>query len=141
MKKMLIALLFCMPMLASAQDSYDAGSFWGVASVDTKDGQFDAYMDNLSSLWQKQMEMMQKAGKVKSYKIFSNVHARVGEPDLWLFVEWTSAGAMMDTTNEEWEAMTEELMGSMEKSRDLSMKRGELRTLMSDILLRELTFK
>ncbi|MFT4872008.1 MAG: hypothetical protein ACJARU_001092 [Congregibacter sp.] len=87
MKKILVALLFCVPMLVSAQDSYEQGSYWGVASVDTKSGQFDAYMDDLSSLWKKQMEMMQKAGKVKSYKIFSNVHARVGEPDLWLFVE------------------------------------------------------
>jgi hypothetical protein len=101
-------------MLVSAQDSYEQGSYWGVASVDTKSGQFDAYMDDLSSLWKKQMEMMQKAA---------------------------SAGAMMDTSMEEWETMTKKLTGSMDKSRDLSMKRGEIRSIMSDILLRELNFR
>ncbi|MFT4767709.1 MAG: hypothetical protein ACI8RN_000838 [Glaciecola sp.] len=42
---------------------------------------------------------------------------------------------------EEWETMTKKLTGSMDKSRDLSMKRGEIRSIMSDILLRELNFR
>ncbi len=127
--------------LAQSQEHYESGSFWAVTSVETKPGMFDAYMEDLDGLWRRQMDMMKEAGKIKNYMMFSNVHARQGEPDLWLFVEWTSAGAMMDTTWEEWEAMTEKLVGSMDKSRQLSIKRGDLRTLMSDVLLREVKFR
>ena len=60
---------------------------------------------------------------------------------MWMMVEWSSAGAMMDTPYEEWAAMTEELVGSMDESRDLSIKRGELRTIMGNTLLREFAFR
>ena len=47
----------------------------------------------------------------------------------------------MDTTMEEWNAMSKELTGSVDESRNLSIARGELRTIMSDVLLRELSFR
>ncbi len=145
MRKILLLIPMCMSLLltplAQAQEHYESGSFWAVTSVDTKPGMFDAYMENLDGLWRRQMEMMKEAGKVKNYMMFANVHAREGEPDLWLMVEWTSAGAMMDTPWEEWEAMTNELVGSAEKSQKLDIKRGEIRTLMSDVLLREVSFR
>ncbi|MEQ8514451.1 MAG: hypothetical protein RIC38_02490, partial [Chromatocurvus sp.] len=61
--------------------------------------------------------------------------------DLWLMVEWKSAGDMLDTPYEYWEAMVDEVVGSQEKSEELAVERGELRTIMGDTLARELMFK
>lgn len=141
MKKILIALLLCLPVSVFAQEDYEMGSYWTVTGVETKPGKFEAYVGDLKSLWRKEMEMLMAAGKIKSYKLFTNVHGRQGEPTMWMMVEWSSAGAMMDTPYEEWAAMTEELVGSMDESRDLSIKRGELRTIMGDTLLREFAFR
>jgi hypothetical protein len=141
MKKLLIAVLCLIPAMAMAQEHYKAGSYWAVTAVDTHDGQFEAYVEDLDGLWRKQMDMLMKDGKVLSYKMFSNVNARHGEPDLWLMVEWKSAADMLDTPYEYWEEKTKALSGSMEASRKKSMKRGEIRTIMSDTMLREITFK
>ncbi|MFT7286066.1 MAG: hypothetical protein ACI87W_000170 [Halieaceae bacterium] len=142
MKKILIALLLTLPLLAVAQDDYNyyEGSYWSVTSVDTKAGMFDAYIDDLDGLWRKQMDLMKASGKIKGYTMFSNVNARQGEPDLWLFVEWTSAGAALDTPRSEWDTMTTKRLGSIEESRERNIARGDLRTIMSNTLLRELSF-
>lgn len=141
MKRMIIAVLLCLPLLASAQEDYEMGSFWSITGVDTKPGQFDAYVGDLRGLWGKEMDLLIEMGKVKSYKLLANVHRRSDEPDMWLMVEWTSAGAMMDTPYSEWQEITEKMVGSEEKSRDLSIKRGDLRTILSETLAREFSFR
>lgn len=141
MKKILFAVLLCLPFVASAQEDYEMGSYWSITGVDTKPGQFEAYVGDLKGLWAKQMDAMIEMGKVKSYKLLANVHARHDEPDMWLMVEWVSAGAMMDTPYEEWQALTKKFVGSEEKSRDLNIKRGDLRTILSESLVREFTFR
>ena len=61
--------------------------------------------------------------------------------DLWLLVEWASAAARLDTPIEYWNELTEELTGSLDASRERAIKRGEIRTIMSTMMLREFTFK
>ena len=65
---------------------------------------------------------------------------RQGEPDLWLFVEHKSAGSAYDLPFDYWEKQAEKLWGSMEKGQEAGVDRGEMRTIMSSILLRELAF-
>ena len=141
MKKLVILVLLCIPGLLHAQDHFDPGTYWEVTAVDTKPAMFDAYIENLDGLWRKQMEMLIEDGKVVSYKMFANVDARDGEPDLWLLVEWSSAAARLDTPTEYWDELTEKLTGSLDASRERAIARGEIRTIMSQMMLREFTFK
>ncbi len=142
MKKLVLAALVAiLPMAVAAQDDYSDGSYWTVTSVDTKPGKFDDYMSDLNNVWRKSMDMLIADGKVVSYKIFGNVNARHEEPDLWLMVEWTSGAAYMDTPREYWDANAKKLFGSLDKGTQANVKRGELRTIMSSTLLREMAFK
>jgi hypothetical protein len=142
MKKVILAALVAiLPLAAAAQDDYDDGSYWTVTSVDTHPGMFDDYMSDLNNVWRKSMEMLMNDGKVVSYKVFGNVNARHEEPDLWLMVEWSSGAAYMDTPREYWDANAKKLFGSMDKGTEANIKRGELRTIMGETLLREMSFK
>ena len=142
MKKLVLAALVAiLPMAVAAQDDYSDGSYWTVTSVDTKPGKFDDYMSDLNNVWRKSMDMLIADGKVVSYKIFGNVNARHEEPDLWLMVEWKSGAAYMDTPREYWDANAKKLFGSLDKGTQANIKRGELRTIMGETLLRELAFE
>lgn len=140
MRKILFILCLAIPFAATAQDDYDLGSYWTVTSVDTKDGHFDDYMADLKRVWRKSLEMMKADGKIKSYTMFANVNGRHEEPDLWLLVEWTSGAEMLDTPQEYWDAQTQKLFGSEDASQSANIKRGDLREILSNSLLREMSF-
>ena len=137
MKKLLLLLCMIVPFHAWADD-YELGSYWVISGVDTHPGHFDDYIDNINGAWRKSMEMQMEEGIVKSYKILTNVNARTGEPNLWLMVEYTSAGAFLDRPKSYWDEQGKKIWGSMDKGQEENIKRGELRTLMSDVMAREL---
>jgi hypothetical protein len=141
MKNIFIALILLCSSAAFAAEDYKLGTYWTVTGVDTKPGHFDDYVSDLSNVWRKSLEMLKGDGKVVSYRMFSNVNGRENEPDLWLLVEWSSAAAMLDTPQEYFEAQNEELFGSLEKGQKANIKRGDIRTIMSNVLMQEVSFK
>jgi hypothetical protein len=140
MGKLILVVLLLLPFGVVAQDDYDLGTYWTVTGVDTHPGHFDDYITDLKNGWRKSLDIQVKEGKVISYQMFANVNGRDGEPDLWLLVEWKSGAAMLDTPKEYWDAHTNKLWGSQEKGKMAGKKRGEIRTLMGDTLMREVTF-
>ena len=140
MKNVVLAVLLLLPLGAIAQEDYTWGSYWSVTSVDTKPGHFDDYIADLKKNWRRSLEKQKKDGHVLSYTMYANANQRQGEPDLWLFVEHKSAGSAYDLPFDYWEKQAEELWGSMEKGQEASIDRGELRTIMSSVLLREMSF-
>jgi hypothetical protein len=141
MKNILLAVVLLLPVVAVAQDDYVDGTYWTVTGVDTKPGHFDDYMGDLNKNWRKSMEMLIKDGKVVSYRMFGNVNPRTDEPDLWLLVEWNSGAALLDTPRAYFDAQSEKLFGSTQKSDDANIKRGDLRTIKENTLMREMSFK
>lgn len=139
--KKIIMLLLLTPMLAFAEAPFKQGSYWEVTSVEVHPGQFDAYIKNLNSLWRKQMDKLIEDDKVVSYKLLNNVHARAGEPNLWLMVEWKSAGDMLDLPEDYWDKLMKDMVGSREDSAKRAIARGDLRTIMSSTLVREVSFR
>lgn len=139
--KILIAILLLGPLVALAEAPFEQGSYWEVTSVDVHPGHFDGYINNLNSLWRKQMDQLIKDGKVRSYKLLNNVHGRDGEPDLWLMVEWQSAGAMLDLPDSYWDDMMDKMVGSREEGSKRNIARGELRRIMDTTLVREISFR
>jgi hypothetical protein len=90
----LFLLLF--PLSLVAQEHHEFGSYWSVTSVETKPGHFEDYIEDLKKNWRRALEIQKKEGHVLSYKLFSNVDRRDGEPTLWLFVEHKSAASAYD---------------------------------------------
>jgi hypothetical protein len=142
MKKMLALAVLLLPFSAfSAEgDPLVWGTYWTVTSVDTKPGKFDAYLADLKANYRRSLDMQIADGKVKSYSMFANVHARDGEPDLWLLVEWNSGADMLDTPVEYFEGLTAKIFGSLDQGESANINRGELRTIMSTSLIRQMSF-
>jgi hypothetical protein len=128
---------------AIAQDharGWDQGYIVQVTEVHTKDGMFNAYINDLSNVWRKFMEAQKEEGAVIRYGMYSNVNPREGEPDLYLTVTYANWAAF-DRGVEYFEELGSRVLGSPDEMREASVDRGELRTIGSTYTLRELTFK
>lgn len=140
-----ILLISCVMMIsvtAFAQDhtrGWDNGAVVVVTEVDTHDGMFNAYINDLNNVWRKFMEKQMEDGYVLDYGMYSNVSAREGEPDLFLTVTYKNWAAF-DTGNEYFEQIGEEIMGSMEDMREAGLDRSKLRTIMGTMTLQEIEF-
>ena len=127
---------------ALAQDNtrgWEQGHVVQVTEVHTKDGMFNAYINDLNNVWRKFLEAQKEDGLVVSYGMYSNVNPREGEPDLYLTVTYKNWAAF-DNGVEYFEKLGSEIMGSMDDMREANVDRGELRTIGSTYTLRELTF-
>ena len=125
-----------------AQDhsrGWEQGHILQVTEVHTKDGMFNAYINDLSNVWRKFLEAQKEDGLVIRYGMYSNVNPREGEPDLYLTVTYKNWAAF-DNGVEYFEKLGSEIMGSMDDMREANIDRGELRTIGSTYTLRELTF-
>lgn len=128
---------------ALAQDhsrGWDQGYVVQVTEVHTKDGMFNAYINDLNNVWRKFLEEQKKDGSVISYGMFSNTSPRHGEPNLFLTVTYANWAAF-DRGEEYWNSIRDKVIGSAEDMRNAGLKRGELRELGSEYLLQQITFR
>lgn len=142
MKHLLIAAALLLPLSALAEkgDPHAFGTYWTVTGVDTKPGKFVDYLKDLKQFYRQALDTQVADGKVKSYSMFANVHNRDSEADLYLLVEWNSGADMLDTPTEYFEGLSKKLFGSLDNADVANIDRGELRTIMSTSLLREMSF-
>jgi len=128
---------------AFAQDhsrGWEQGHIVQVTEVHTKDGMFNAYINDLSNVWRKFLEAQKEEGDVIGYGMYSNVNPREGEPDLFLTVTFKNWAAF-DRGVEYFEKLGTQILGSTDEMREANIDRGELRTIGSTYTLREITFK
>lgn len=128
---------------AFAQDhsrGWEQGHIVQVTEVHTKDGMFNAYINDLSNVWRKFLDAQMEDGDVISYGMYSNVNSREGEPDLFLTVTFKNWAAF-DRGVEYFEKLGSQILGSTDEMREANVDRGELRTIGSTYTLRELKFK
>ena len=81
-----MALSMAAPALAQ-EASYKPGSVWVSSRINVLPGQFENYMDYLSSQWKRIQEFGKKEDVVLSYHILSTNNPRKDEPDLILLIE------------------------------------------------------
>ena len=126
-----------------AQDhkrNWDNGNVVAVTEVHTKDGMFNAYINDLNNVWRRYLEEQMKDGSVVGYGMFSNVAAREGEPDLYLTVTYANWAAF-DLGEEYFNKIQDKIQGSADVARSANIKRGDLRTLGSNYNLQEIKFR
>ena len=111
-----------------------------VTEVHTKDGMFNAYINDLSNVWRKFHDAQKEDGDVIRYGMYSNVNPREGEPDLYLTVTFKNWAAF-DRGVEYFEKLGSQILGSTDEMREANIDRGELRTIGSTYVLQEITFK
>lgn len=128
-----------MSVAATAQDKWPlvSGDYWEVTGIDLKDGGSLKYAQWLASEWKENLEFSKSKGWIKDYKIFSNVHARADEPDLYLVTisESIVSAAEGEKRFEEYQAWRKKTIAQMQAE---SGNRTEYREALGDSLLQEL---
>jgi len=131
-----------MSAVATAQDQWPLvfGDYWEVTGIDIKDGGGLSYAQWLASEWKDNLEFSKSQGWIKGYKIFSNVHARAGEPDMYLVTisESIVSAAEGDKRFEAYQAWKKKTIAQMQTE---SGNRSEYREVLSDALLQEMTIR
>jgi hypothetical protein len=147
MKTLLVAIAACAlmqaaPALAADDEApgYENGPVWDMAEIQTKDGRFDDYMKWVSTEWKAQQEALKKAGVIVGYKVYLIPNTRQGEPDVILATEWANMAAFDRSVADQY-AIGKRLFGSVAKANQAQVDRGALRTVQSDILMREAVLK
>lgn len=147
MKNILTAAIGGVLLLSAAGASgqaiervYDrTGSVWTISYIETKPGQFNAYLKDIGAQWKARRALGQKRGEELSYKILQVADARENEPNLILMVEYKNMAAR-DIGLAQEEADTKAVMGSLDVAQQKVMNREALRTQRGSLMARELTF-
>ena len=143
-KSLICALLLCLPVLGAwAQDhsrSHEPGQVLALTYVHTKPGMFNAYVNDLKANWARSLDAQIEAGHVVSYGMYTIISPREGEPNLILRVSYPN-WATFDLSPDYFDELMSATFGSQDQAREAGIKRGELRTIGSEMLLQELKFK
>jgi hypothetical protein len=116
------------------------GDYWEVTGIDVKDGGGLQYAQFLAGEWKDNLEFSKSQGWIKDCKIFSNVYARAGEPDLYLvtITESIVSAAEGDKRFDAFQAWKKKTIAQMQSE---SGNRAEYREVLSDALLQELSVR
>lgn len=116
------------------------GSVWVASRIDTLPGQMPAYLDYLATDWKKQNEFLKAEGVLLSYRVLRTNHARNGEPDLILILEYKDNFSIAQQ-----DAMTKKLEAAMRRDARQgaagNLEREKIRSLMGSTEYQELILK
>jgi hypothetical protein len=147
MRKSMLAALIAVPFAMFAASSaagqnypFTSGDYEEVGMIDVSDGGGYEYATFLANTWRKNQEYAKSKGWITGYQVLANVHARPGEPDIYLVTSFTM---LPDAAEEEKRAAAyREFMKQTDAQMDAaSGDRAKYRTVMGSFLLRQLNFK
>ena len=136
----MLMALSSLPALAQ-QRPYSDGPVTIVTSVKVVDGQFENYMAYLNSTWRRVMEESKTAGIVSDYHVYSGQAHNPTEPDLFLVVTYPNMATFDGMTEKMEPIMAKVTKMNYKQADEASGKRTVMRTIMGDMMVRELVFK
>lgn len=148
MKRFVVTLAACGALavmgagLVRAQSDapYAEGPVWDVTMVKTKAGMTDDYLKTLAKIYKATNDEMKKQGLIMDYKILIGGAATPQDFDVLLMVEFKNM-ATLDNFREKGDPVADKILGSEEMQRQGAIKRMEIREIMGDKLMREITLK
>jgi hypothetical protein len=147
MKKYLIpavsaALLTVWAGLCSAQSDapYTEGPVWQITMVKTKPGMSDEYLKGIAKTFKGSLDEAKKQNLIVDYKILIGDAATPQDFDILLMVESQNMAAL-DNAREKFDPIDRKISGEPAAQRANATKRLEIRDIMGDKLMREITLK
>jgi len=119
---------------------YTEGGVWQITMVKTKTGMGDDYLKALASIFKSTNDEAKKQGIIKDYKILIGDAATQQDYDILLMIEYPNMAAL-DGLREKIDPIGAKLVGSEDQQRQLAVKRLEIREIMGDKTMREITLK
>jgi len=137
-----VALFITWSGICSAQSDapYTEGPVWALTMVKTKSGMTDDYLKGLAKSFKGTLEEAKKQNLILDYKILIGDAANPQDFDILLMVE-SKDMASLDNSREKFDPIAKKLTGSLDQQRTIAVKRMEIREIMGDKLMREVTLK
>ena len=128
--------------ICSAQSDapYTEGSVWQITMVKTKYGMSDDYLKGLAKTFKGSLDEAKKEGLVMDYKILIGDAANPQDFDIMLMVESKNMAAF-DNAREKFDPIARKVEGNADQQRATAVKRLDIREIMGDKLMREVTLK
>ncbi len=147
MKKSLIliagaALFAAWAGLCSGQSDapYTEGSVWQITMVKAKYGMGDEYLKGLAKTFKGTLDEAKKQNLIMDYKILLGDAATPHDFDILLMVEQKNM-ASFDNAREKFDPIARKIEGTPDQQRATATKRLEIREIIGNKLMREITLK
>lgn len=133
----LIAASLC---LGQSDAPYTEGPVWTITMVKTKPGMADDYLKNLAQIYKATSEEAKKQGIIMDYKILLGADSTPQDFDILLMQEFKNMAAL-DGLRDKTDPIARKLIGSEDVQRQGAVKRMEIREIMGNKVMREITLK
>jgi hypothetical protein len=139
---MMIAFSFVAASLCLGQSDapYTEGPVWTISMIKTKPGMADDYLKNLAQIYKAVNDEAKKQGIIMDYKILLGNDSTPQDFDILLMQEFKNMAAF-DSLREKTDPIAKKLIGSEDVQRQGAVKRMEIREIMGNKLMREITLK
>jgi len=125
---------------AQSDAPYTEGPVWAITMVKTKPGMGDDYLKTLAKIYKSTNDEMKKQDLIMDYKVLLGNDATPQDFDILLMVEFKNMAAF-DNQREKTDPIADKILGSEDAQRQGAVKRMEIREIMGNKLMREVTLK
>jgi hypothetical protein len=125
---------------AQSDAPYTEGPVWTITMVKTKPGMSDDYLKMLAKIYKGANEEAKKQGIIMDYKILIGEGANPQDFDILLMQEFANMAAF-DGLRDKLDPIDNKISGNLEAQRQGAIKRMEVREIMGNKLMREVTLK
>jgi hypothetical protein len=119
---------------------YTEGGVWQITMVKTKPGMSDDYLKALAKIFKATNDEAKRQGIITDYKILAGDAATQQDYDILLMIEYPNMAAL-DGLREKTDPIGAKMVGTDDQQRQLAVKRLEIREIMGDKTMREITLK
>src|SRR5213595_3883064 len=119
---------------------YTEGGVWQITMVKTKPGMSDDYLKALAKIFKSTNDEAKRQGLITDYKILAGDAATQQDYDILLMVEYPNMAAL-DGLRDKTDPIAAKAIGTEDQQRQLAVKRLEIREIMGDKTMREITLK
>ncbi len=134
------AFAFAVPCFAQSDAPYTEGPVWAITMVKTKPGMGDDYLKMLAKIYKTTSDEAKKQNLIMDYKILLGDSSNPHDFDILLMQEFANMAAF-DGQREKFDPIADKIMGSEAMQRQGAAKRMEVREIMGNKLMREITLK
>lgn len=126
--------------IGAQEKPYKEGAIWGISFIKVKPGMLDVYMRDLAVQRRSLMDEAKKAGLIVSEKMLAGQSFGKDDWDLMLMVEYKN-WASFDGLSAKFDALALKIVGSEEKQLQTMVKRTEVREIVGEKTMQEISFK
>jgi hypothetical protein len=124
----------------SSSAPYTEGAVWDITMVKTKPGLDDDYLKSIAQTFKGVMEEQKKQGIIMDYKVLLGDSADRNDFNILLMIEYKNMAAF-DGLRERTDPIMSKVMGSEDAQRQLAVKRLDVREILGNKTMREVTLK